>query len=93
MISQNLWNNFPLKKMTNSTDPKSTSSNTGDKGVPNHLSPMQLVGTVSAIAFAFLGFQWQLGQLVNNVSVQLTRSDLQIQELKEDVREIKLKLK
>jgi hypothetical protein len=40
-----------------------------------------------------VGFQWQLGNLVSSITVQLTRSDLQIQELKEDVREIKLKLK
>jgi hypothetical protein len=54
---------------------------------------IQVITTILTGLVAFLGIQWQIGGLVNSVTVQLTRSELQIQELKEDVAELKARLK
>jgi len=93
MISQHLWDNFPLKKMTNSTDPKSTNPGTSHQQPSTQSVSVQSISIVVGMVIGVAGFQWQLGNLVSSITVQLTRSDLQIQELKEDVRDIKLKLK
>ena len=79
--------------MTNSTDPKTTNPSTPYRRTSDQLVSVQLIATVSTIVAAFFGFQWQLGNLVSGVSVQLTKSDLQIQELKADIAEIKARLK
>jgi hypothetical protein len=79
--------------MTNSTDPKTTNPGTSYKRTSEQLVSIQLIATIATIAATVLGFQWQLGSLINNITVQLTKSDLQIQELKSDVAEIKARLK
>ena len=54
---------------------------------------VQLIATVGTILAAFIGFQWQVGNLVSNITAQFTKSDLQIQQLKDDIKEIKARLK
>jgi hypothetical protein len=39
------------------------------------------------------GCQWQIGNLINAMTVKFTRAELQIEELKDDIKEIKEKLK
>jgi hypothetical protein len=68
---------------------KSTNPGTSYKRTSDQLVSVQLIATVATVLAAFLGFQWQLGNLVSGISVQLTKSDLQVQELKSDVAELK----
>ena len=79
--------------MTNSTDPKSTNPGQSYRRTSDQLVSIQLIATIGTIVAAFIGFQWQVGNLVSNITTQLTKSDLQIQQLKEDVREIKARSK
>jgi hypothetical protein len=79
--------------MTQSTDPKSTNSGQSYKRTSDNLVSLQLLGTVFAIAFGFVGFQWQISTLVSGITSQLTESRLQVQQLKEDIRELKSSIK
>jgi len=53
----------------------------------------QLFATFVTVVAGVLSVQWQVGNLVSNITYQLTKADLQIQELKSDVAEIKARLK
>jgi len=75
--------------MTNSPDPKTTNPGQSYRRTSDQLVSIQLVATVATILAAVFGFQWQLGNLVSGITTQLTKSDLQIQQLKGDVAELK----
>ena len=89
MLSLDLWKIPQIKPMTNPTDPKTTNPGTPYRRTSDQLVSIQLIATVATILAAVFGFQWQLGNLVSGITTQLTRSDLQIQDLKGDVAELK----
>jgi hypothetical protein len=79
--------------MTNSTDPKTTNPGLNYQQVLTKPVSMQTVATAITLAIAVFGFQWQVSSLVSNVTVQLTKSDLQVQELKADITELKANIR
>jgi len=79
--------------MTNSSDPKATNPGTSSRRGSDQWVAMQLIITVTTFFFAIFGFQWQIGNLINAMTVKFTRSELQIEELKTDVAELKATIK
>lgn len=73
--------------MTN--DPKSTNPGQPYRRTSDQLVSMQLLGTVAAIAFGFVGFQWQLSGLVSSITAQLTENKVAQKSLQEDINELK----
>ena len=69
----------------NSPDKKETPY----KRTSDSLISMQLLGTIAAISFGFLGFQYQSGKIVSDVTAKITEQSVKIESLNDDVKELK----
>lgn len=65
-------------------EPKPCSRRTSDQ-----LVSVQLIGTIAAIVFGFLGFQYQSGKIVSDIASKISSQDAKIEALREDVKELK----
>jgi cell division protein FtsL len=77
-------NQEPLKEPKEKTCYRRTSDN---------LVSVQLIGTVAAITFGFISFQYQSGKIVADVTTKITEQSTKIEALTEDVRELKQTIK
>ena len=59
------------------------------KRTSDQLVSVQLWGTIAAIVFGFLGFQYQSGKIVSDIASKISSQDAKIEALREDVKELK----
>jgi hypothetical protein len=80
-------------RVNTSQDPKTTNSGQGYKRTSDTLVSVQLMGTIAAIAFGFVGFQWQVSTLVASQASTNTRLSEEIRAMREDVSELKAEVR
>lgn len=79
--------------MNTSQDPKTTNPGQTYKRTSDTLVSAQLIGTIAAIAFGFVGFQWQVSTLVASQASTNTRLSEEVRAMREDVSELKAELR
>ena len=79
--------------MTQTTNETETNGKPSYRRTSDQLVSVQLIGTIAAIVFGFLGFQYQSGKIVSDIASKISSQDQKIENLTEDIKEIKEILK
>ncbi len=74
---------------TQQNDPKATSGGTPYRRTSDQLVSVQLIGTIFGIVLAFIGFQYQTGKIVSDITSKIASQDGKISSIQDDIKEIR----